>query len=76
MRITRRIAEEAKRFGSEINQQKTSYMIMADTQGETDLYITVQMQGGQEHRFERVKEFTYLGVKIEESEKDEQEMEC
>lgn len=63
MRITRRIVEEAKRFGLEVNQQKTSYVIMGDTQGETGLYITLQMQDGQEHRF-----------KIEESGKEEQEI--
>lgn len=38
-----------------INEQRTSYVIMGDTQGDERLYLTVQIRDEQEYSFERLK---------------------
>lgn len=58
-----------RRFGLRLNEQKTSYMIIGDTHQYEELYLTVKITDGRGYNFERVKEFTYLGVEIEENEK-------
>jgi hypothetical protein len=58
--LYRELQEEGLNIGLSINENKTKYMKMSSTQ----INRPLQILSIEEHNFEAVREFTYLGVTI------------
>lgn len=73
IQIVKQLGGEGKKFGLEINQEKTKYMVMGETEAEEE-QLMFQTYDGKNYSFEKVKTFTYLGVKIQDNGHEEQEI--
>lgn len=76
VKITERLENEAARFGLTINQEKTKYMVMGNTEQKGEQNLSIKGFNGRSYTFEKVSSFTYLGVRINENGLEEQEIEA